>query len=121
MQDTTIKNTFLFVLFISAIVVLFAFAFSFSQDQNLDDKHIFLDSKCDKCHTVTSMEITSIKDDATDLSNAGSTGDVQIIKSFLLKESKINEKEHKLKFKGTEAELDALVNWLLTLRNGSEG
>jgi len=51
------KDTFLYVLFISAIVALFAFAFSFSQDQDLDGKQIFLDSKCNNCHTVTSNEI----------------------------------------------------------------
>jgi hypothetical protein len=115
------KNTFFFVLFISAIVALFAIAFSFAQDQGLDGKKIFVDSKCTNCHTVTSMEITSKKDDATDLSNAGSLGDASLIKSYLLKESKINDQEHKLKFKGTEEELNALVNWLLTLKTESEG
>jgi cytochrome c1 len=115
------KNAFLFIVFISSIVALFAFAFSFSQGQDLDGKQIFIDNKCNNCHTVNSMEITSKKDDATDLSNAGSSGDAQLIKSFLLKEAKINEKDHKLKFKGTEAELDVLVNWLLTLKTESEG
>lgn len=115
------KNTFFFVLFISAIVALFAFAFSFSQDQDLDAKQIFIDSKCNNCHTVTSNKMTSKKDDATDLSNVGSSGDAQLIKSYLLKEAKINEQEHKIKFKGSEAKLNALVNWLLTLKIESEG
>ena len=115
------KNTFLFILFISTIVALFAFAFSFSQDQDLDGKQIFIDGKCNNCHTVTSMEITSKKDDATDLSNVGCLRDAQLMKSYLLKEVKINEQDHKLKFKGSEAELDALVNWLLTLNTESEG
>lgn len=115
------KNTFFFVLFISAIVALFAFAFSFSQDQDLDGKQIFIDAKCNNCHTVTSVEITSKKDDATDLSNAGTVGDAALMKSFLLKEAKINDQEHKMKFKGSVEELDALVNWLLTLKTESEG
>lgn len=115
------KNTFLFVLFISAIVALFAIAFSFAQDQGLDGKKIFVDAKCNSCHTVASMEITSKKDDATDLSNAGTLGDAQLMKSYLLKEAKINEKEHKMKFKGTDEELNALVNWLLSLKTESEG
>jgi hypothetical protein len=33
-----------------------------------------------------------------------------------MKEAKINEKEHKLKFKGTEEELNALIDWLMTLK-----
>jgi hypothetical protein len=115
------KNAFFFVLFISAIVALFAFAFSFSQEQNLDGKQIFIDSKCDKCHSLTSMGITSNKDDATDLSKAGSVGDAQLVKSYLLKEAKVNDTEHKLKFKGSEEELNALVNWLLTFKTESEG
>ena len=115
------KNTFLFVLFISAVVALFAFAFSFSQDQDLDGKQIFIDNKCSNCHTVTSMEITSKKNDASDLSNVGTIGDAKLMKSYLLKEAKINDQDHKLKFKGTEAELNALVNWLLTLKTESEG
>jgi cytochrome c5 len=115
------KNTLLFILFISSIVALFAFAFSFSQEQALDGKQVFIDSKCNNCHTVTSMEITSKKDDATDLSNAGSVGTSELMKSYLLKEAKINDKNHKLKFKGTDEELNALVNWLLTLKTESEG
>jgi cbb3-type cytochrome oxidase cytochrome c subunit len=115
------KNTLLFILFISSIVALFAFAFSFSQEQALDGKQVFIDSKCNNCHTVTSMEITSKKDEALDLSDAASAGNAELIKSYLLKESKINDKNHKLKFKGTDEELNALVNWLLTLKTESEG
>jgi hypothetical protein len=114
------KNTILFILFISAIVVLFAFAFSFSQEMEPDGKQIFLDNKCNSCHTVTSMGITSKKTDTFDLSNAGSVGDAKLLKSYLLKESKINDKEHKLKFKGSDEELDVLVNWLLTQKTKSE-
>jgi CxxC motif-containing protein (DUF1111 family) len=114
------KDTFLYVLFISAIVALFAFAFSFSQDQDLNGKQIFVDSKCNNCHTVTSIEITSKKDDAVDLSNAGSAGDGQLIKSYLLKEVKINDNDHKVKFNGSEAELNTLSEWLASLRTESE-
>lgn len=110
------KNTFFFMLFISAIIGLFAIAFSFAQDKGIDGKNIFIDAKCNNCHTVTSMDITSKKDDATDLSNIGTVGDAQLIKSYLLKEAKINDKEHKTKFKGTEEELNNLVNWLFTLK-----
>lgn len=114
------KNTFFFVLFISAIVALFGFAFSFSQEQALNGKQIFTDSKCNNCHTITTLEITSKKDDATDLSNVGSLGEAKLFKSYLLKESKINDQEHKIKFKGSDAELDALTDWLSSLKSESE-
>ena len=115
------KNTVLYVLFISAIVALFAFAFSFSQDKGLDGKTVFVDSKCTTCHSVTSMDITSKKDEAFDLSNAGALGDADLMKSYLLKEAKVNDKDHKLKFKGSDEELKALVDWLMTLKTESEG
>lgn len=115
------KNTFLFVLFISAIVALYAFAFSFSQDKDPDGKQIFIDNKCNNCHTVSTQDITSKKDNAIDLSNAGSLGDADLLKSYLLKEAQIDDKDHKLKFKGSEEELNALVNWLLTLKTEAQG
>jgi len=114
------KDTLLYILFISVIVALFGFAFSFSQDQDSDGKEIFLDSKCNKCHTVISMEITSKKDDAIDLSDAGSVGDVQFLKSYLLKEAEIDDKSHKTKFKGSEEELNTLAEWLTSLKSESE-
>ena len=114
------RNTLFFVLFISAIVALYAFAFSFSQDQGPDGKQIFLDNKCNSCHTVASQDITSKKDDAVDLSNAGTVGDAQLMKSYLLKEAQINDKDHKMKFKGSDDELNTLVNWLLTLKTESQ-
>jgi len=109
------KNTFLFIAFITVIVALFAFAFSFSQSEELDGQQIFLDNKCTKCHSVESLGIVSDKDEANDLSDTGTGKDAELLKKYLLKEQPINEKEHKIKFKGTEAELDALVNWLLAL------
>ena len=115
------KSSFFFMLFILAIVALYALAFSFSQDQDLDGKQIFIENKCNNCHQVTSLEITSKKDDAVDLSDAGKLDDAALLKSYLLKEEKLNDNYHKLKFEGSEAELNALVNWLLSLKNESEG
>ena len=110
------KNTFFFMLFISAIVALFAFAFSFSQSTELDGQQIFTDSKCTKCHSVESLEIVSTKDDAADLSNVGADKDAEFLKKYLVKEETMNDKKHKTKFKGSDEELNALVDWLLTLK-----
>ena len=110
------KNTLFFLLFISAIVALFAFAFSFSQSDGLDGQQIFSDSKCTKCHSIKSLEMVSTKDDPVDLSNVGATQDAEFLKKYLVKEETMNDKKHKTKFKGSDEELDALVNWLLTLK-----
>jgi len=114
------KDIIFYFVFVSAIVALFAFAFSFSQSDEPAGEKIFLNSKCNNCHTIVSMEILSKTDDAVDLSNAGSPSDAVLIKSYLLKEQKINDKEHKLKFKGSAEELDTLVNWIGTLKTSSE-
>jgi hypothetical protein len=110
------KNTFFFILFISAIVALFAFAFSFSQSTELDGQQIFADSKCIKCHSVESLEIVSSKDKPLDLSNVGADKDAEFLKKYLVKEEMINDKKHKTKFKGSDEELNTLVDWLLTLK-----
>ena len=110
------KNTFFFILFISAIVALFAFAFSFSQSTELDGQQIFTDIKCTKCHSVESLEIVSTKDDPTDLSNVGADKDAEFLKKYLVKEEIMNDKKHKAKFKGSDDELNTLVDWLLTLK-----
>lgn len=110
------KNTLFYLLFVSAIVALFAFAFSFSQSTDPDGKQIFLDSKCDKCHSVESLQIVSTGKKPVDLSNAGALGTVEVLKNYMLKQGKINEEEHKTKFKGSDEELTALVNWLSGLK-----
>jgi len=112
------KNTFFYLLFVSVIVALFAFAFSFSQSQELDGKQIFLDSKCEKCHSVESLQIVSTGKKPVDLSNSGALGTVELLKNYMLKQAKINDKDHKVKFKGTDEELNALVNWLSGLKTG---
>ena len=110
------KNTFFFILFISTIVALFAFAFSFSQSNELDGQQIFTDSKCTKCHSVESLEIVSSKDEPLDLSNIGADKDAEFLKKYLVKEETMNDKKHKTKFKGSDEELNTLVDWLLTLK-----
>lgn len=110
------KNIFFYLVFISAIVALFAFAFSFSQEGETDGQQIFTDSKCTKCHSIESLELSSKKDDAVDLSNVGSQRNAEFLTKYLVKEEKLNEKKHKTKFKGSEEELNTLVNWLVTLK-----
>lgn len=110
------KNSLFYLLFITVIVALYAFAFSFSQSQNLDGKQVFLDTNCSKCHSVESLQIVSSGKKPVDLSNTGNLGSVDLLKNYMLKQAKINDKEHKIKFKGSDEELTALVNWLSGLK-----
>jgi hypothetical protein len=68
------------------------------------------------CHTVTSAGIESKKSDATDLSKVGVDRTVEFLTKYLKKEAKLNDKDHKSSFKGTDEDLTALVQWLSTLK-----
>ena len=78
-----------------------------------DGKQIFLDQKCNMCHTVSSASITpTSKIKAPDLTGLASTEDEAFLKKYLKKEADKNGKKHIKGFTGTDAQLDALVSWL---------
>ncbi len=85
---------------------------------------LFVSKKCVKCHTVSSYEIetTSKKDpsEISDLSNSGSFFDAETLKAYLNKETERNGEKHKLKIKGEDSEIEALINWLLTLKQPAQ-
>ncbi len=84
-----------------------------------DGKALFLGNKCNLCHTIDSQGIakTSDKMKAPDLSNAsGLVESADWLKSFLKKEVKKDDKAHQREFKGTDEELDTVVQWLMTLK-----
>jgi hypothetical protein len=109
------KNLFVYILLVFAIVGLFAFAYSFAQEEVTGDK-IFVEKKCGTCHSVESSNITSKKKDAVDLSDTGKERTADFFNKYLNKQEKINDKEHKTAFKGTEAELKVLSEWLAGLK-----
>jgi mono/diheme cytochrome c family protein len=87
-----------------------------------DGAELFRDKKCTKCHTVESHEIaaTSDKDpsEITDLSNAGNDFEsADAIKAYMLRETEFKGKKHKTKFRGEDSELEAIANWILSLKS----
>jgi hypothetical protein len=108
------KNIFYYLVFVSAIVALFAFAFSFSKGDELDAEKIFINAKCNKCHSIEILKIESTsKKEPFDLSKVGSERNAEFLTKYLLKEETLNDKKHKKEFKGTDEELQVLVDWLL--------
>ncbi len=84
-------------------------------------KSIFLDSKCDKCHTISSQSIE--RSGATppgklppDLSGVGLKHNADWIKGWLLKEEELNGKKHLKKWSGSDDDLKTLCNWLASLK-----
>lgn len=88
-----------------------------------DGKAIFLQNKCNTCHTVESQAIAQLaadeEDDAEkpkDLSNVGATRKADWIKDWLTKKVEVDGKTHRKRFGGPPAELDVLATWLAGLK-----
>ena len=114
------KDIFTYLSIIIAIVALYGFAFTISSNDDPAGKKIFIDNKCNMCHTVKSAGIESKKSDATDLSNAGAEMKAEDMIKYLKKEMKLNNKDHKTAFKGSDEDLKKLVEWLSTLKAESK-
>jgi cytochrome c5 len=112
------KNIALYLIFVLSIVALFGFVFA-----DIDEpagKKIFIDNKCNMCHTVNIVGIESKKSDASDLSSIDKEKGTEFWLNYLMKKEKLNGKDHKTAFKGTEEDLTKLVDWLLSLEVKSE-
>ena len=110
------KNLIIYFLFITAIVALFGFAFSYAQTEGLDGQQVFTENKCLKCHSVESLQLETTGKKPVDLSEIGGKFENDFLAKYLHKEEMINDKKHKIEFKGTEEELTLLINWLQTLK-----
>ena len=85
-----------------------------------DAKELFVSSKCVKCHSIDSQGIAAKpkageEKDVHDLSKVGSERTADWIQKFLRKQEAIKGKKHKLKFRGSDADLETLATWLASL------
>ncbi len=78
---------------------------------------VFEAQKCNLCHSVPAAGIeaktSSEKMKGPDLTSAEAAKDRERLVKYIRKEAKINDADHKKEFKGTDEELQALVDWLL--------
>lgn len=96
-----------------------------------DGKTLFVDNKCNGCHTVQSQAIVKKKVEdpdakadksdkkAPDLSAVGLERKAPWMSKYLMKTEAIKGEKHGRKFRGTEAELATLTTWLETLKTKS--
>jgi cytochrome c5 len=81
-----------------------------------DGKATFLGQKCNLCHSVSAAGIErttkSEKVAGPDLTTATAQHDKAFLTRFLKKEEMIDGKKHGKEWKGTDAELSALIDWL---------
>jgi cytochrome c553 len=85
-----------------------------------DGQKTFTEQKCNKCHSVASVEIeATIKSEkmrGPDLSKAGEKHAADWVKQYVLKEVQLNDKDHKAKWEGSEKDLQAIADWIASLK-----
>ena len=81
----------------------------------MDGKEVFMAAKCNMCHAVSTVgieaKVKSEKMKGPDLVN--STRDAATLKGYLKGETEMNGAKHKKPFKGSDEELQAIIDWLL--------
>lgn len=111
-----------FALPLLAVLGLTAFTMiAFTADAAADGKTLFLENKCNMCHSIDSQEIASklpkkSETGPPDLSTVGSRHNAEWITKFLKKEVEQNGKKHTKGFTGKPEDLQTIATWLETLK-----
>ncbi len=86
-----------------------------SHSERLDGKAVFLDSGCVTCHSVPSAGLTARveKMKASDLVDLGERYEAEWVAKYIRGTEKLDGMSHRKPFKGSDEELQALVDWLL--------
>jgi hypothetical protein len=106
-------------MFVFVIIALYGMAYAHVGYQFPSGENIFIESKCNSCHSVEAENIEAkIKKNSTnDLSDIDSKLDADFLAKYLTKTEKINDKLHPVVFKGSKEELKELTTWLKTINN----
>ena len=87
--------------------------------EELDGKALFTDThKCNMCHAVPAAEIEAkTKSEKMKGADLGGKLDKEFeeIAAYVRKEGELDGKTHKKPFKGTDEELQAIIDWLGSL------
>lgn len=113
-----LMRSVLFLALLATVGLLLASMVTAAAAAPADGKAVFLDNKCNMCHSVDSQGIEKkLKSGkGKDLSNVGAERDAAWLQKWIKKEIDLDGKKHEKAFKGTDAELDALVKWLAGLK-----
>ncbi|MDH3402635.1 MAG: cytochrome c [Acidobacteriota bacterium] len=103
---------------VAGLVLILASTGSTRATEGLDGKELFLAEGCDTCHSVAAAEIeaktTSEKMLGPDVSGY-ETDDLKALAAYLRKEAELDGETHNKGFKGSDEELQALIDWLGSL------
>ena len=105
---------------LSLAVLSLIFVSASSGEEVAAGQQVYLDQKCNMCHAVSTVGIeaktTSEKmkgPDLVGLAKHETLADAATLAKYIKQEAKLDGEEHKKGFKGTDEELQALVDWLL--------
>jgi len=109
------KTTVMLVL--GMFLLIFLAAAAHAQNEPAGQK-LFMDNKCNMCHSVTSAKIDKkmATSKGADLSNVGATHDAAWLTKWLNKEVDLEGKKHSATAKLSEADMKTLTDWLATLK-----
>jgi mono/diheme cytochrome c family protein len=91
-----------------------------------DGKTIFLDQKCQTCHSISSQGIKRLTEPKAgavvpaDLSGEGLKHNADWISKWLMKEEELDGQKHLKKFKGSDDDLKTLSTWIGGLKTKSK-
>ncbi len=86
-----------------------------SAEEPAKGQQVFDAQKCNMCHSVSTagIEAKSEKMFKGDLVNLAETRDAEWLAQYLTRKTQLEGEDHKKEFKGSDEELQALVDWLL--------
>lgn len=111
---------------LALIVSLFIVGTAWAEDGTAKDapkgKQIFLDKKCNQCHSIESEGImkktpSTSKTGPPDLSAVGAEVKPGFIAKYLQKDAELHGKKHMIKFSGTDEDLKTLTSYLEGLKS----
>jgi hypothetical protein len=106
-------------MFVFVIIVLYGMAYAGVSDEVTSGKKIFIELKCNSCHSieVEDIEVKLKRKTSIDLSDVNSIQDSDLLVKYLKKTEKINNTVHPVLFKGSDVELNELTTWLKSINN----
>ncbi len=111
------KNLLALVVILAAVV--FTGSLAAEEAAALDGKALFTDvHKCNMCHAVPAADIAAkTKSEKMKGADLGGKieGELAEIAAYVRKKGELDGKTHKKPFKGTDEELQAIVDWLGSL------
>ncbi len=100
-----------------AVLSATSFAQSGKKDEGVDGKKLFVEKKCNSCHSAEAVGLKKKPNQKPpDLSIVGAERSAEWLTKYLQKKESIEGRKHLVKFQGSDGELVSLTKWLETLK-----